>query len=197
MSSNGSSETRTKILTAARAMFEEFGYNGAGLAEVAKRAGVSRQAIYLHFASKAELLTALHLHVYETDVVPTMARHLPADDSALAALDACIDADVEIADRVWRVHEALTTARRQHPEVDETIRPREQDRYAELIALTTRLGEADLLPATVGPADAADSLWALVNLGTYRALVRERGWSLERYARWVRTTIHRELGLGG
>ena len=51
-------------------MFEELGYYGAGLGAVAKKAGVSRQAIYLHFPSKAELLTALHLHIFDTDVVP-------------------------------------------------------------------------------------------------------------------------------
>ena len=55
----GARETRTQILEAARAMFEELGYHGAGLEAVAKMAGVSRQAIYLHFPSKAELLTAL------------------------------------------------------------------------------------------------------------------------------------------
>ncbi|MDQ3663356.1 MAG: TetR/AcrR family transcriptional regulator, partial [Actinomycetota bacterium] len=62
MSSGGRPQTRARILEAARAMFEEFGYHDAGLGAVAKRAGVSRQAIYLHFPSKAELLTALHQH---------------------------------------------------------------------------------------------------------------------------------------
>ena len=56
-------------------MFEELGYYGAGLAAVAKKAGVSRQAIYLHFPSKVELLTELHLHIFDTDVVPALERH--------------------------------------------------------------------------------------------------------------------------
>ena len=63
------SQTRTQILDAARVLFEEHGYHGAGLEAVAKKAGVSRQAIYLHFPSKSELLTALHLHIFDTDVV--------------------------------------------------------------------------------------------------------------------------------
>ena len=58
MSSSGKPETRTQILEAARGMFEELGYYGAGLGAVAKEAGVSRQAIYLHFPSKADLLRA-------------------------------------------------------------------------------------------------------------------------------------------
>ena len=79
-------------------MFEELGYYGAGLGAVATRAGVSRQAIYLHFPSKAELLTALHLHIFATDVLPAVARHPITDaTSALDALDATIAVDVEVA----------------------------------------------------------------------------------------------------
>src|SRR5690348_12780845 len=101
-------------------MFEERGYHGAGLEAVAKKAGVSRQAIYLHFPSKAEPLTALHLHVYATDVVPAHERHPVTDaTSALDALDCAISVHVEVAGKVWRIHEALAAARRQHPEVDE------------------------------------------------------------------------------
>ena len=112
-------------------MFEELGYYGAGLGAVAKKAGVSRQAIYLHFPSKAELLTALHLHIFATDVVPAVERHPITDTmSALDALDAMIAVDVEVASKVWRIHEALEMARRQHPEVEETLRPREEERYA-------------------------------------------------------------------
>ena len=72
MSSSRRAQTRIQILEAARAIFEELGYYGAGLEAVAKKAGVSRQAIYLHFPSKAELLTALHLHIFDTDVVPDL-----------------------------------------------------------------------------------------------------------------------------
>src|SRR4029079_1168974 len=105
MSSGGRPETRTQILEAARALFEELGYYGAGLGAVAKKAGVSRQAIYLHFPSKAELLTALHLHVFDPDVVPALRRYPITDAmSGMDVLDATIAADVEIIARVWRIH---------------------------------------------------------------------------------------------
>jgi len=82
-------------------MFEEHGYCGAGLAAVAKTAGVSRQAIYLHFPSKAELLTELHLHIFATDVVPAVQRH-PVTDTMAAweAIDATIASDVEVVAKV-------------------------------------------------------------------------------------------------
>jgi AcrR family transcriptional regulator len=176
-------------------VFEEHGYHGAGLEAVAKKAGVSRQAIYLHFPSKSELLTALHLHIFDTDVVPAVGRHpVTQDMTALEVLDATIAADVEVVSTVWRIHEALTTARRQHPEVDETLRPRDEDRYRELLDIGSRLdGEGELPPQlTIGTF--ADIYWGLMNVGTYKNLVVERGWSLEDYGQWVRTTIRLLIG---
>jgi AcrR family transcriptional regulator len=197
VSSGGRPETRTQILEAARAMFEELGYHGAGLGAVAKKAGVSRQAIYLHFPSKAELLTALHLHIFATDVAPVLERH-PVTDAMTAwdALDAIVAVDVEVAAKVWRIQEVLTTARRQHPEVDETLRPREEDRYAELLDLGGRLERDGVLPPTVGVGMFADMLWGLLNIGTYRNLVIERGWSLDQYRCWVSKTIRLQISAG-
>ena len=197
MSSIGKPETRTQILEAARGMFEELGYYDAGLGAVAKKAGVSRQAIYLHFPSKVDLLAALHLHIFETDVVPVIERHPITDDmTALDALDTSIAADVETIASVWRIHEALTTARRQHPEVEKTLRPREDERYSELLTLGRRLKREGELPRNIRAGTFADILWGLVSVGTYKGLVNERGWSLDRYRRWVRDTILLHIGAG-
>ena len=194
MSSGGRPETRTQILEAARSVFEELGYYDAGLGAVAKLAGVSRQAIYLHFESKADLLTALHLHIYTTDVLPALERH-PISDSmpVLDALDAMIAVDADVVAKVWRIHEALQMARRHHPEVEETLRPREEDRYRGLLDLGRRLKREGMLLPDLRAGAFADILWGLSGVGTYRSLVLERRWSLDRYRRWVRTTIGHSL----
>src|SRR4051812_5171415 len=170
VSSSGRRQTRTQILEAARAMFEELGYYGAGLEAVAKKAGVSRQAIYLHFPSKAELLTALHLHIFDTDVVPALRRYPITDaTSGLDALDATIGADVEIIDRVWRIHESLTVARRQHPEVDQTLVPREEEHYEGLLDVGRRLERDGALPPTMPVGLFTDMLWGLLNILVFRS----------------------------
>jgi len=189
------SQTRVQILEAARAIFEELGYYGAGLEAVAKKAGVSRQAIYLHFPSKAELLTALHLHIFDTDVVPALRRYPISDaTTGLDALDATVAADTEIIDRVWRIHESLTVARRQHPEVDQTLIPREEEHYEGLLDVGRRLERDGALPPTMPVGLFTDMVWGLLNLGTFRNLVVERGWSLEQYRDWVRDTIRLHIG---
>jgi AcrR family transcriptional regulator len=194
--SSGRPDTRNAILDAARALFEDRGYFGAGLEAVAKKAGVSRQAIYLHFASKGALLTELHLRIYETDVVPALeCNPIWTQPTALAALDAAIAVDAEVASKVWMIHEALVVARRHFPEVDETLRPREDERYQELVRLGRWLKKEQNLPSGMSAGTFADMLWGLNSLGTFRNLVIERGWSIDRYAGWVRDTIRLQLGI--
>ncbi|MEV1085610.1 ScbR family autoregulator-binding transcription factor [Streptomyces sp. NPDC050211] len=47
--------TRLAILTAAASVFDEYGYERATIGEILARAGVTKGALYFHFASKAAL----------------------------------------------------------------------------------------------------------------------------------------------
>jgi AcrR family transcriptional regulator len=51
--------TRNAILDAAAEVFDERGFNGASLSEILAKAGVTKGALYFHFASKEELAQAL------------------------------------------------------------------------------------------------------------------------------------------
>lgn len=57
--------TRSRVVGAAYALFVERGFNGPSMEEIAERAGVNRGTIYLHFKSKADILTDLVLATYE------------------------------------------------------------------------------------------------------------------------------------
>ena len=50
--------TVSRLLDAAAAVFAEKGYDGAGVAEIARHAGLTTGAIYSRFSGKAELLAA-------------------------------------------------------------------------------------------------------------------------------------------
>ncbi len=50
---------RSKILKAAREVFSEKGYDGAGMSEVAKKAGVNKALLFYYFKSKENLLKEL------------------------------------------------------------------------------------------------------------------------------------------
>jgi AcrR family transcriptional regulator len=57
--------TREKILDVALDLFTDQGFDGTSMREIAERLNISKPAIYYHFASKEEILMALHMRLHE------------------------------------------------------------------------------------------------------------------------------------
>jgi AcrR family transcriptional regulator len=94
--------TRGALLAAARGLFAEKGYAATGGEEIVEAAGVTRGAMYHHFANKAEVFRA----VFEELEAETMARIVEAamgseeplasmQLGAMAYLDAALDPAVQ------------------------------------------------------------------------------------------------------
>src|SRR5262245_37232455 len=64
--SRGGTETRERILAATWRLMEERRGKGVRLEDVARAAGISRQAVYLHFASRTDLLVATARYADQT-----------------------------------------------------------------------------------------------------------------------------------
>jgi AcrR family transcriptional regulator len=79
MSSNKKS-TRERILDATWQMMEESPGHAIRMADIAKAAGVSRQAVYLHFSNRADLLIATTRHM--DDVLKIQDRLEPTRNAA-------------------------------------------------------------------------------------------------------------------
>lgn len=80
-----SATTREALLTAARELFADKGYAATGRETVADRAGVTRGALYHHFANKQALFTAV-VEAVEEEVCTRIALAAMAD--AAGPLDA-------------------------------------------------------------------------------------------------------------
>lgn len=101
-----SATTQDALVAAARALFAERGYAEVGTEEIVRAAGLSRGALYHHFADKGELFAA----VFETVEAEVSARiaaaAAPAETesdsdpievmrlAASAWLDACVEPEV-------------------------------------------------------------------------------------------------------
>ena len=97
-------DTRARLLRAAADVFAERGYAGAGVAEIARRAGLTTGAIYSQFADKSGLLLeaidavsthevravlrGAQPHDSATDILATIGSHLvePVDDGGQSLL---------------------------------------------------------------------------------------------------------------
>ena len=190
MSSSRAEGTRNAILDAARALFEVDGHS-VGLETVARKAGVSRQAIYLHFSSRADLVRALHLRVNEQDVAPAMAR-VWARRTAKAGLDDFVAASAEVIPRIIGIADALAPSPKD-PDLEATGEAPKESRYADCLRMGDWLERDGVLASGVTSRDAADVLCMMVSIPSYEILVVDRGWSSQRWTRWVRSTLQRAL----
>jgi AcrR family transcriptional regulator len=57
--------TRERILDVALDLFTDQGFDGTSIREIAERLHISKPAIYYHFASKEDILMALHMRLHE------------------------------------------------------------------------------------------------------------------------------------
>ena len=78
---------REALLAASRELFAARGYDSVSTAEVIARAGVSRGAMYHHFASKRELFEALYVEM-EDELVTRLGTAAAGASSPLGGLRA-------------------------------------------------------------------------------------------------------------
>jgi AcrR family transcriptional regulator len=86
--SPGATSTRERILDVALDLFTEKGFDGTSLREIAERLGVTKAALYYHFASKDEILLALHmrLHAFGKDALVKLTEDEPVSLQVWGAL---------------------------------------------------------------------------------------------------------------
>ena len=190
--------TRRAILEAAERLFGQRGYVRTSVAEIAAEAGVALKTVYAVFGTKAEVLRGLwnlRMRGDEEDVPMTERewyRELihepdPRRRLALVARNARI-----VRERTAVVTEIV----RQAAPADERIAAL-WDRFQRELYEIGMGGIAETLERdgvlATDARVATDILWALTHPDLYQLLVRQRGWSPERYESWLAEALRREL----
>ncbi len=85
--------TRNAILNAAAEVFDKRGFNGASLSDILAKAGVTKGALYFHFASKEELAQAL---------IEEQWTDLPGVDYSDPGLQTLIDMSHAFGHNLWK-----------------------------------------------------------------------------------------------
>jgi AcrR family transcriptional regulator len=97
-----SEATRGELVAAGRRLFAERGYAGVGTEEIVRAAGVTRGALYHHFAGKPQLFEAVYEQV-ERELTEKIANAALGGSDPMAALrlgtemflDACLEPEVQ------------------------------------------------------------------------------------------------------
>jgi AcrR family transcriptional regulator len=156
------------------------------MAQIARAARLSRQAVYLHFADRAELMAALARHVHESLGLPAAIQRMMADaPTGLGLLEADISMQVRFNPAVWAVARAVDAVRRTDAAAARAWQERLESRLDRCRVIVSRLQAEGSLRPGLAPSIAADLLWTMTSLRMWEDLVLERGWSPEQYQRYV------------
>jgi len=180
-----SGDTRSRILEAALARLRADPGAGLTMAEVAVQAGVSRQAVYLHFADRTALLIALVRHVDEARGLAPKVAAIAKAPSARASVAALVALGASDNPGLWPVLRIFGGLRHGDAAVEAVWQNRQRDWLGTCRAIAERFqGERALAPQ-LSPDSAADLLCSLTSPLMWEELVIGRGWSAERYRRHV------------
>jgi AcrR family transcriptional regulator len=185
-------QTRERLLDAAWDLVQGDGAVTLALGDVARRAGVSRQALYLHFPNRATLLAEMarrfdHSSGFRRRLLAT--RRLPAREAFRAMLAEWF----AYVPRILRTARALEAATVAGSDGAEAYHDRMGEWRIALGLAVERLADAGQLSPDWDVDSAADWVWVQVHPSVYQHLVHERRWEADRATNRILDTLEREL----
>ena len=177
--------TRAEILAVARELFMRDGYAETTVPKIARGAGVAVPTVYTSAGGKADILAALLMPIMED----------PASEETHAAIRATSDGAEIIRMtgygtwqnhvRHWDAIVELFPQARAEPAAA-AVHDRILQGYQQAVGtIADRLIEVGAPRAGLSRDDVHDILWFYFGAGAWPALVRDRGWSLERTRDWL------------
>jgi AcrR family transcriptional regulator len=170
--------TSDRILDAAWHLVGSEGAAAASMGRIAQAAGVSRQAVYLHFPSRAALLIAA---ARREDARAGFIREV-VDARSLAPVDglvALVRAWFRHIPRILPVARALMAAEAAGDEGGQAWRDRFDDLREAVRRAIERLEQTGQLAGGWSVDTAADWVWARIHITSWYHLVVERGWDAD------------------
>jgi AcrR family transcriptional regulator len=185
--------TRARILQATLDLLEQSGGKGVRISDIAKRAGLTRQAIYLHFVNRADLLIAATLYLDEIKGTEERLSKSRAATSGALRLDAYIEAWGGYIPEIHGVAKALIAMGDEDEEAKDTWDKRMQDMREGCRAAVDALAADSQLNPAHGPDEATDILWTLLLVQNWESWTLHCGWSQEQYISNVKGMAKRLL----
>lgn len=178
MSSNNS---KARILDVALTLITKRKGADVSMAQIAKAARVSRQAMYLHFANRGDLLLAVVRHADEKRGLDDEIRKIRGAPTGAAAMEAMVSLQARLNPAIWSIARALDAVRRTDEAAEQGWQDRLKHRLFGCSQIVARLSEDGTLKRGMSQEDATDLLWNITSMRTWEDLVLERGWTATQY----------------
>ena len=189
----GRTDTRSRVLEAAWTLTVEHGVSNVTLAEIARKAGVSRQSVYLFFGSRAGLLTEMTRHKDRTSGISRKFVLALRDGSGAGALKRTIQIWFDYIPEIYPVARALSGAAVADDEAEAAWNDRMDLIHDLFLRIARRLEDEGALAAGWNAGQAADFIHAQAHFSTWHHLVKERGWTPEEAAARVVSALSATL----
>ncbi|MFN0091966.1 MAG: TetR/AcrR family transcriptional regulator [Acidimicrobiales bacterium] len=190
---------RRAVLDAARTLFVERGYGATTIEAISDAAEIPQATLYRLFSSKKGILQALidTSIAGDDEPVPVAERsHVrplfdathPADSLArLAAVS------VDINTRTAPIYRILVSAAGSDTDAAAILEVLTRQRQEGQGRVATALAQAKALRRGLRARDAGDIIHAIASPELYHLFVIDRGWSPQRYERWLAETLTSQL----
>ena len=189
--SSDNPDTRQRILNAALDRLEAGQGDGVRMADIARQAGISRQALYLHFATRAELLIAVTHYVDELKGVQERLVPTRAARSGVMRLDAWIEGWGNYIPEIYTIARALLAM----GDTDDAAAEAWDERMAAMRdgckAAIDHLARDNTLAPEHAPDEATDILWTMLSVRNWEQLTMSCGWSQEHYIETLKSLARR------
>lgn len=183
--------TRRAILDAARTLFAAQGYANTPIRQLAEQAGVAVQTIYATFGSKPGVVVGL-LDLMDRETVGPIVRRLMAEDIPEEQLELVAALERQVREAGADVLR-LVAAAASDPEIAQVWREG-YDRHRQGVArVCERLGRGGHLRKGLSVEEATATALALTSLEAYDEVIDRRGWSHDRYQKWLARSLRHAL----
>ncbi|MGD0665835.1 MAG: helix-turn-helix domain-containing protein [Rhabdochlamydiaceae bacterium] len=186
-------QTKGRILTSAKNLFESEGFEDVTIEKIAQAAGVSIPTVYSLFQSKRGVLRALMDEALPTDQFNALVEMSIQEKSPKKRL--CISA--KIARQMYDAERAQMNVFRGAavlaPEFKELEKEKEMRRYKRQEVTIKAMVREKSLAKGLSRAKARDILWAFTGRDMYRMFVIEQGWTSEEYEKWLALLLIKSL----
>lgn len=187
--------TRAEVVDAARDLFVQQGYVATTVEAIAAVAGAAPATVYRLFGSKRAILASVLDVSFGGDDQPVGFGERPAVRHAFAAADPrqlltnfariCR----ELLDRSASIQRVLRGAAVVDPDAAELLALVRNQRLEGQSRIARELARRGALAAGLDEASAADMIYTLMAPEVHHLLTVERGWSVDRYERWLANAL--------
>tara|TARA_R110000751_G_scaffold307889_2_gene433703 strand:- start:26741 stop:27334 length:594 start_codon:yes stop_codon:yes gene_type:complete len=190
-------ETRNRILESTWRLLETDPGNDVRMSDIAKEAGISRQAVYLHFPKRADLLVATTRYLDEVRDIDARLAASRAAKTGLERLDAFIEAWGNYIPEIYGVAKALLAMKDQDEEAYNAWEGRMQAVREGCEAAINALDRDGMLTNALSKKEATDLLWTMLSVRNWEQFRGECNWTQNRYIDVTKASARKVLVADG